>query len=92
MICSWIYLHNIVHKFSIMFRYVSDWGVRGTCGPFGWPGASLGTGGPSHGSPWTRGQRYFDESGVRKVLRPGFDESARRAEKKLRDDLAGGGV
>jgi predicted site-specific integrase-resolvase len=41
------------------------------------------------------GQRYFDESDVRKVLRPGFDESARRtvvycrvSSLEQKDDLA----
>ncbi len=92
MICSWIYLHSIVHKFSIMFdmcrigEFVERVGrSAGTVRRWEREGRLTARRGPG-------GQRYFDESDVRKVLRPGFDESARRAEKKLRDDLAGGGV
>ena len=52
---------------------VSDWGVREAGGPRRWEreGRIQARRGPS-------GQRYFDESDIRKVLQPGFDERSRK--------------
>ncbi|SCF33740.1 Predicted site-specific integrase-resolvase [Micromonospora viridifaciens] len=57
---------------------LSDRRVRQAGRSLGEHGALVGGGGPDHVRRLPSGQRYFDDSDVRRVLQPGFDAARRR--------------